>query len=258
MVRARWVAALLVLFFAGLSAAGRQDQKPAKRDLTPEEIIKAFTANETQLFDVWTQYYYRQVASIKIISVDGNPVNEAMTLKFEVVFLDNGTREVKLIERTGRLRSLLWTPEDQDVITNYSPFTLTAKDLPSYNLAYEGKEKVDELDTYVFSVSPKSVEIGKLHFKGKIWIDASDHQIVRTVGRVFIQKDASQLTPQFPEFETIRQLVDKKYWFPVWSHADSVLEYTKPVAQSVRVEETITYEGFKRFTTSVNVKPVKK
>ncbi len=258
MIRVRWVALLLVFSFAGLLPTAGQEQKSAKKDLTPQEIIKAFTANETQLFDVWTQYYYRQVASIKILSVDDNPANEAMTLKFEVVFLDNGTREVRLIERTGRLRSLLWTPDDQDVITNYSPFTLTTKDLPSYDLTYEGKEKVDELNTYVFSVSPKSIVPGKLEFKGKIWIDDGDLQIVRTVGRVFIQKDPSQLTPQFPEFETIRQLVDKKYWFPVWSHADSVLEFTKPVAQKVRVEETITYEGFKRFTSSVSVKPVKK
>jgi hypothetical protein len=52
--------------------------------------------------------------------------------------------------------------------------------------------------------------------------------------------------------------VDKKYWFPVWSHADSVLEFTKPTPRRVRVEETITYAGFKRFTSSVTVKPVKK
>jgi len=258
MVKARCATILLILFFTALTAAQNQDQQPARKDLSPEEIIKAFTANETQLFDVWSQYYYRQVASIKILSVDDSPASEAMTLKFEVVFLDNGKREVRLIERTGRLRSLLWTPEDQDVITNYSPFTLTTKDLPSYNLKYEGKEKVDELDTYVFSVDPKAIQVGRLHFKGKIWVDATDLQIVRTVGRVFAQKDPSQLTPQFPEFETIRQLVDKKYWFPIWSHADSVLEYTKPVVQKVHVEETITYEGFKRFTTSVDVKPVKK
>jgi hypothetical protein len=258
MARARYAAILLILFFAALTTAWNQEQKPAKKDLAPEEIIKAFTANEAQLFEVWTQYYYRQVATIKILSVDDSPSNEAMTLKFEVVFLDNGKREIRLIERTGRLRSLLWTPEDEDVITNYSPFTLTAKDLPSYNLKYEGKEKVDELDTYVFSVDPKTIQVGRLHFRGKIWVDDTDLQIVRTVGRVFAQKDPSQLTPQFPEFETIRQLVDKKYWFPIWSHADSVLEYTKPVAQKVRVEETITYESFKRFTTSVDVKPVKK
>jgi hypothetical protein len=258
MLRARFITAWMALLMIGINAAPTQDQKPAKKELAPEAVIKAFTANESQLFDLWTQYYYRQNATIKILSVDGTPTNEAMTLKFEVVFLDNGKREVKLVERTGRLRSLLWTPEDQEVITNYSPFTLTAKDLPNYELGYEGKERVDELDTYVFSVNPKSTEAGKLHFKGKIWVDDTDLQIVRTVGKVFLQKDASQFTPQFPEFESLRRIVDNKWWFPAWSHADSVLEYTKPVVQRIRVEETITYEGFKRFTSSVKVKPIKK
>jgi hypothetical protein len=258
MVRVRYLAALILLILTGPTTAPSQDPKPARKDLAPAEIIKAFTANESQLYDIWSQYYYRQIATIKILSIDEIPTDESMTLKFEVVFLDNGTREVKLVERRGRLLSLLWTPEDQDVITNYSPFALTAKDLPSYDLTYEGKEKIDELNTYVFTVNPKSMESGKLHFKGKIWVDDGDLQIVRSVGRVFHQKDVSQFTPQFPEFETIRQIVDKKYWLPVWSHANGVLEYVKPVAQHVRVEETITYEGFKRFTSSVSVKPVKK
>lgn len=254
MARARFAAVIALILLAGVLPAQKQEQKPAKKELQPEEIIKAFTNKETQFLEAWNQYYYRQIATVKVLSDDGVPSNEAMTLVFEVVFLDNGTRSIKLIERSGRLRSVLWTTDDEDVITNYQPFALTAKDLPLYDLNYEGKEKVDELDTHVFSVKPKTIQSGKLYFQGKIWIDDADLQIVRTMGRVVPQKES----PQFPEFETIRQLVDKKYWFPVWSHADSVLEFTKPTPRRVRVEETITYAGFKRFTSSVTVKPVKK
>lgn len=254
MVRARLAAALVILAFAGLFAAQKQDQKPAKKELQPEEIIKAFTVKETQFLEAWNQYYYKQFATVKVLSDDGVPSDEAMTMVFEVVFLDNGTRDIKLVERTGHLRSVLWTPDDQDVITNYQPFALTTKDLSSYDLNYEGKARVDELDTHVFTVKPKTIAPGKLYFQGKIWIDDQDLQIVRTVGKIVPQRDS----PQFPEFETIRQLVDKKYWFPVWSHADSVLEYTKPTPRRVRVEETVTYKDFKRFTSSVTVKPVKK
>jgi len=243
-----------MLLFAGVAPAQKPNQNPAKKDLQPDQIIKEFTAKETQFLEAWTQYYYRQVATVKVLEADGAPSNEAMTLVFEVVFLDNNTREIKLVERTGYLRSVLWTPDDEDVITNYQPFVLTSKNLSSYDLNYEGKERVDELDTYVFAVKPKTTEGDKLFFQGKIWVDDEYLQIVRTVGRVVPQKES----PQFPEFETIRQLVDKKYWFPVWSHSDSTLEYTKPTARRVRVEETITYEKFKRFTSSVTVKPVKK
>jgi hypothetical protein len=251
MVRARFAAAVVVLLLAGVVMAQKPDQKPAKKDLQPEEIIKAFTAKETEFYAAWSNYYYRQVASIKVLSVDGAPANEAMTLVFEIVFLDDGTREVKLIERTGRLRSVIWTPDDQDVITNFQPFALTKKDLPNYELKYEGRERVDELDTYVFSVKPETTKDGKLHFQGKIWVDDTDLQIVRTVGKIVPQT----LDAQFPEFETLRQLVDKKYWFPVWSHANSVLEFRN---NRVRIEETITYEGFKQFKSTVTVKPIKK
>jgi hypothetical protein len=252
MMRVRFAAAIAVLLFAGLSAAQKPDQKPAKKDLQPEEIIKAFTAKESEFFDAWSQYYYRQVASVKVLSVDGAPANEALTLVFEIVFLDNGTREVKLIERSGRLRNVIWTADDEDVITNYQPFALTTKDLPNYDLKYGGKERVDELNTYVFSVRPKTTKDGKFHFEGKIWVDDQDLQIVRTVGKVVPQPDPNV---QFPEFETLRQLVDKKYWFPVWSHADSTLNFP---GKRVRIEETITYEGFKQFKSSVTVTPVKK
>ena len=250
MLRTRF-AAVAVMFLAGVAAAQKPDQKPAKKELQPEEVIKAFTAKETEFYEAWSNYYYRQVASIKVLTVDGAPVNEAMTLVFDVIFLDDGTREVKLTERTGRLRSVIWTPDDQDVITNYQPFALTTKDLPDYDLKYDGKERIDELDTYVFSVKPKTTKDGKFYFQGKIWVDETDLQIVRTVGKVVPQT----LDAQFPEFETLRQLVDKKYWFPVWSHANSVLAFR---SSRVRIEETITYEGFKQFKSSVVVKPIKK
>ena len=249
MVKGRLAAIFIVLLLA--SVAGAQNQKTAKKELTPEEIIKAFTAKASEFFEAWSQYYYRQVASIKVVSVDGAPAKEAMTMVFEVVFLDDGTREVKLVERTGRLRSVIWTPDDQDVITNYQPFALTTKDLSTYDLKYEGKERVDELDTHVFSVRPKTTKDGKFYFQGKIWVDDTDLQIVRTVGKIVPQT----MDSQFPEFETLRQLVDKKYWFPVWSHADSVLDFR---SSRVRIEETITYEGFKRSAPSVTVKPIKK
>ncbi len=251
MVRRRFAAAVAMLLFAGMSSAQKQDQKPARKELQPEEIIKAFTAKESEFLDAWSNYYYRQIASVKVLQVDGAPANESLTQVWEVVFKDDGTRDIKLVERSGRLRSVMWTSDDEDVITNYVPFALTTKELPNYELKYEGKERIDELNTYVFTVKPKSIKEGDLYFQGKVNVDDTDLQIVRTVGKVVPQRQEVQ----FPEFETLRQFVDKKYWFPVWSHANAVLRFPN---LSVRIEETITYEGFKQFRSSVVVKPVKK
>ncbi|MBP1600529.1 MAG: hypothetical protein H6Q06_680 [Acidobacteria bacterium] len=158
----------------------------------------------------------------------------------------DGTREVRVVSRQGGLRSVGWTPEDTEVINNLQPFALTAKELPLYDLKYEGKEKADELDCYVFSVKPKQTKGGRIYFQGKIWVDDQDLQIVKTVGKPVPQRRENQ----FPEFETIRQVIDDKYWFPVWTRADSSLNFP---SQVVRVEETITYEDYKRFGSKATI-----
>jgi hypothetical protein len=227
-------------------AAQPSQQAATNKELAPEEIIKAFAEKESAFYEAWKQYTYRQIAEIRIVSVDGVPSRERMSLVSEVVFNDDGTREVRLVQRRGGLRSVGWTPEDTEVINNIQPFALTSDELPLYNLKYEGKERVDELDCYVFSVKPKNTRGDRLYFQGKIWVDNTDLQIVRTVGKPVPQKRENQ----FPEFETIRQVIDDQYWFPVWTHADSRLRFP---GQTVHVEETITYEDYKRFGSKATI-----
>ena len=176
-------------------------------NLTPEEVIRAFSAKESEFYEAWMQYTYRQLASIRIISSNGINRNEGMKIVSEIFFRDDGSRDVRVVEHTGQLRSVGWTREDTEVINNLQPFALTAKDLPLYDLKYEGKEKVDELECYVFSVKPKKTQGDKLYFQGKIWVDDQDLQIVRSVGKPVPQHRENQ----FPEFETIRQVIDNQY-----------------------------------------------
>jgi len=221
-------------------------QPPANREIAPEEVIKEFSKRETEFYEAWMQYTYRQRASIAILSVDSEKSNEHMTIVSDVVFRDDGTREVKVVQRNGFLRSVFWSESDTEVLNNLQPFALTVKDLPLYDLKYQGKEKVDELNCHVFAVKPKSTKGGRLYFQGKIWVDDQDLQIVRTVGRPVPQKRDNQ----FPEFETIRQMVDDKYWFPVWTHADSTLQFD---VLKVHIEETITYDNYKKFGSKAKV-----
>jgi hypothetical protein len=235
----------------GSSPAIAQKPQPAplsagKEELTPEQIIQKFASKEEEFYEAWMQYTYVQSANIRILSVDGSPQKESMTLVYEVVFNDDGTRELKLVRSSGQLRSVFFTAEDKKAIQDINPFALTKSELPLYNLKYEGKEKADELDCYVFAVSPKSTKGGRLYFKGKIWVDDRDLQVVKTVGKPVPQTADNQ----FPEFETIRQMIDNKYWFPVWTHADSKLKFPM---QEVRIEETITYGDYRRFGSKATV-----
>jgi hypothetical protein len=209
-----------------------------KKDLTPDQIIEKFAEKETEFHKAWLRYAYKQTAVIRILSVDGAPSKESMTLTSEVVIDDDGERDVKPLRRNGSLRSVVtFTREDQDIIDNLNPFALRTEELPYYNLKYQGKEKVDELDCYVFSAKPKNLKKGRMYFEGKIWVDDLDLQIVRTIGKAVPQSRDNQI----PEFETIRQLIDGKYWFPIWMHADSRMRFPE---STVRIEETVTYEKY--------------
>jgi len=215
-------------------------------DLTPAEIIRRFSAKETEFYEAWMQYAYRQTAEVRIVSVNGVPKQEKMTTISDIVFKDDGTREVQVRRRAGDLRSVIYTMQDEEVIDDLQPFALTEKELPNYDLRYEGKERVDELNCYVFSVAPKKIKGKKLFFEGKIWVDDQDLQIVRTVGKPVPQKKDNQ----FPAFETIRQMIDKKYWFPVWTHAEDHLHFS---SDTVHIEETITYADYKRFASKTTI-----
>lgn len=241
---------MAVILFCGYCGAQTKSQSEPQAvnqtastgDLTPGQIIERFAQKETEFFEAWMQYAYTQRATIRVLSVDGVKQNETLSIVSEVVFKDDGTREIRDVRRSGWLRSVLYTKQDQDIIDNINPFALTMKDLNLYDLNYEGKEKVDELDCYVFSVKPKKTRGDQLYFQGKIWVDDLDLQIVRTIGNVVPQKDA-----KFPGFETIRQRIDKKYWFPAWTHAEGFLKFSSD--EVVQLEETITYENYKKFTS---------
>ncbi len=231
------------------AAADFANQSAAKQDPAPEEIIEKFTQKETEFYNAWKQYTYTQTTAIRVISVDGYPPprKEAMTIMSRVVFNDDGSREVRIIRETGQLISVGFSEQDMDVISNLNPFALTKEDLPLYDVKYRGKERVDELICYVFSVKPKQMEEGRLYFEGKIWVDNMDLQVVRTLGKPVPDTEDNK----FPKFETIRQPIDGKYWFPVWTHADEDLHFPD---KRVRIEETILYEGYKRFTSGATIK----
>ena len=256
---------VLLVFVLVIGSAGRsspqvpdqaktQAQPPTKTEPKvseqaspdPQEIIKAFSAKETEFYEAWKEYTYHQVAEVRVLSVNGAPRQERMTIISDIVFLDNGRRDVQIVRRAGDLRSVIFTRDDEEVIDNLQPFALTERELPLYDLNYSGKEKVDELDCYVFSVKPKSIKAGRFYFEGKIWVDDRDLQVVRTVGKPVPQKKNSQ----FPQFETIRQMIDDKYWFPVWTHADSELHFQR---DNVHIEETITYSNYKRFASKATI-----
>ena len=86
---------------------------------------------------------------------------------------------------------------------------LTSEDIAKYDIHYIGKQKVDDIDCYQFTVKPKTMLKGERYFEGDIWVDDRDLQIVKTYGKgVGLLKKSED--NQFPRFETSREQIDGK------------------------------------------------
>ena len=55
--------------------------------------------------------------------------------------------------------------------------------LPKYEITYGGKQPLDELSAYFFTVKPRAVERAHAYFSGVVWVDVQDLVIVKTMGK---------------------------------------------------------------------------
>jgi hypothetical protein len=125
-------------------------------------------------------------------------------------------------------------------LRSVQPFVLTTGQLPKSFIRYLGRQTLDEISCYVFAVKPKKLEGTQRYFEGEVWVDDQDLQIVKSYGRgIGIAKNQ-----QFPKFETYREQIDGKYWFPTYTIANDTLHFKD---NDVRVRQTVKYEDYKRF-----------
>jgi hypothetical protein len=147
----------------------------------------------------------------------------------------------------------MMSPSDLQDIQHGYPFVLTTADLPAYDVKYIGKQKVDDLDCYVFDVSPKVIEKHKRYLDGRIWVDATDLQIVVTNGRMVPDDTKKGQEDLHPPFMTWRQQVDGHYWFPVYTKGEGILHFTDGLGEDVHIRDTVKYTDYKRFGTSTTI-----
>ena len=127
---------------------------------------------------------------------------------------------------------------------------LTSDEIGKYNVKYLGKEMVDEIDCYVFDVAPKKMEKGQRYFQGQIWVDDKDLQIVKTYGKAVPDIKTRDNENLFPRFETYREQIDGKYWFPTYTRAVDTLQFT---GRAQRMREVIKYDNYKKFEANVKL-----
>jgi hypothetical protein len=168
-----------------------------------------------------------------------------------VLFDSKGRRTQQVVfAPQSTLERVTMTKEDFDDINNRLPFVMTSDDLPEYNVLYIGKQREDELGTYVFDIAPKTIEKGKRYFQGRIWVDDHDFQIVKTHGLNVPQVHDKNNENLSPPFTTWRQQVDGRYWFPVYTRADDELHFR---TGDIHIREIVKYENYKRYGSNVKI-----
>ena len=126
--------------------------------IAPEEIIRQFAARESEFQKALNHYTWRRAARVQTID-DDNKVDGEYYQVDDVLFDPTGKRFEKTVYAPqSTLQQVQMSASDlQDIQRGY-PFVLTAEVIGQYNVKYVGRQKVDEVDCYVFSVSPKVIE----------------------------------------------------------------------------------------------------
>ncbi len=217
------------------------DKKPDPSPAEIQDIIKKFTNKETEFAKARENYTYRQ--SIKMSETA--PVGGSYELVEEVSFDDRDRRTSRVTySPVQSLEHIIMTKEDEEDFRNIMPFVFTNDTVDQYTVTYKRREQVDEISCYVFTVTPKELtKDRKRYFDGDIWVDDQDLQIVKTFGKGigFQKRNEDQ---QFPKFETYREQIDGKYWFPVYTYADDTLNFRD---SSQRIKITVKYDHYKKW-----------
>ena len=237
------------------SGFGRMDLNPPA--IPPEQIIKQFAAKESEFQQALNHYTYRRTARVQTIDDDTNKVDGEYYEVDDVVFNPSGARMEKVVfAPENTLQRVIMTPSDlQDIQKGY-PFVLTAEDIGQYDVKYVGKQKVDEIDCYVFDVSPKVIEKKKRYLLGRIWVDTTDLQIVVTNGRMVPDDTRKNNEDLHPPFMTWRQQIDGHFWFPVYTKGEGVLHFSGGngyLSQDVHMRDVIKYSDYKRFGSTTKI-----
>jgi hypothetical protein len=270
-VKNRWWLTLAALTVWALAAGAQShdsftpmplDSGFGRLDLTDpvtpaDEIITKFAAKETEFQEALNHYTYRREARVQTIDDDTNKVDGEWYQVDDVTFDPTGRRMEKTVfAPESSLERVMMSPSDlQDIQKGY-PFVLTTAEIAQYNVKYVGKQHVDEVKCYVFDVAPKQIEKNKRYFLGRIWVDATDLQIVVTNGRMVPDDTRKGKEDLHPPFMTWRQQIDGHYWFPVYTKGEGTLHFSGGsgyMSQDVHMRDTIKYTDYKRFGSTIKL-----
>jgi len=259
-----WVLGSGMLVCMGMVAAaqdsiagfGPLDPDPPK-NMTAQQIIDKFAARESEFKRARENYTFRQTVKVDTISEDTNRPDGEYQQVTDITFSKEGRRDEHVVfAPQNTIQRVIMTPSDFDEIEHRLPFILTTEDLPQYEVTYLGRQHVDDLDTFVFDAGPKTLVKGKKYFKGKVWVDAQDFQIVLVNGMTVPQDTRRGHEDLSPPFTTYYEQIDGKYWFPTYTKAEGNLHFAAQqgaLSQDVHMRSTVKYTNYSQFRSTSTI-----
>jgi TonB family protein len=258
--------ALLILLTSSFASAQQSSvaaktepiaSSPSLTQAQIDNIIASFTAKETEFRRALNSYAFKRDALVQEIGMGGQVVGEFRRVS-DFTFDNQGNRYEKInFAPMATFPGI--TAEDLEDLGGVNPFALEAAKINQYNFKYAGKERIDELDLFVFDVAPKVMPDAKKtkerFFIGRVWVDDRDLQIVKSKGKAIPETKINK----FPIVESYREQIDGKYWFPTYAYADDDLIFDS--GQSMRIRMQVKYTDYKvgrgtvRITELEEVKP---
>jgi hypothetical protein len=227
---------LAVMFFGLFTSANAQSSKgpiapppkyeatrvsnephPAAPPIPEEEIVKKFAANEDVMKKAYDAYTFSQTIRVEEMTDPGGK----FTATGEVSFKPDGQRYMRVTKPPeSDLKITNFSLEDVRTIASLPLFVLTTEEIGNYTFKYAGQDKLDDLNTYVFQVTPKQISRSRRFFQGVVWIDDHDYAIVKSFGKFVSEIPGSGSKLPFSMFETYRENFQNKYWLPTYTRSD--------------------------------------
>jgi hypothetical protein len=216
-----------------------------------DKIISKFTTNEARFRQALTNYNFSRSATVQTVGIGGN-ITGTYRRDSDMSITPEGTRLEKIVFfPVNTLTEISITPEDLEDLGGINPFALEPSAIPKYNFTFVGKDHIDELDLWVFDVTPKEMpdpkKIKDRLFEGRIWVDVDDLNIVKSKGKGVPETKNNK----YPVVETWRENIDGKFWFPSFASSDDELVFGSGNVVKMRVR--IKYNSYKLGHSDVRI-----
>ncbi|MBI4467363.1 MAG: hypothetical protein HY656_08060 [Acidobacteria bacterium] len=216
-------------------------QEPPKLPL--DEIVRHFAEKEDEY--AGSQALYRYRLSVKVQELgDEEGVAGEFEQVMDVDFDASGRRLARLVGNPRNdLAYLDITRVELDDLDFVPLFVLGVNQIPDYEVTYLTRERLDEVDTYLFRLQPRRpVRPGERFYEGVVWVDAEKLDIVRAHGRSLPGKSGGAFQGYFQRLEVFREPVDE-FLLPTYARADDII----PVKQRpVRARLILRFSQHKR------------